>query len=223
MTATRVADAVLFDLDGTLADTAPDLIAAAIRLRGELGLDPVPPPGVREVVSRGGPAILRAALPGRTDHDALLPRYLDLYRQNICVQSALFAGMDAVLDAIEARGMRWGIVTNKLTWLTQPLLEAMGLARRAGCVVCGDTLPQRKPDPAPVLLACSQLGAAPGRTAFVGDDERDVQAAHAAGAIPVVVGWGYFPEGAPDGWMSAYRVARPEDLVALLDGGDVHA
>ena len=102
MTAARVADAVLFDLDGTLADTAPDLIAAAIKLRGELGLDPAPPPGVREVVSRGGPAILRAALPGRSDHDALLPRYLDLYRRNICVQSALFAGMDAVLDGPRA-------------------------------------------------------------------------------------------------------------------------
>jgi phosphoglycolate phosphatase len=128
-----------------------------------------------------------------------------------------------VLDAIEGRGMRWGIVTNKAGWLTTPLLKALRLDGRAGCVVSGDTLPQRKPHPAPVLLACSQLGTAPERTAFVGDDERDVQAAHAAGAIPVVVRWGYFPPGAADTWGATHLVERPQDLLALLDGGDARA
>ncbi len=220
MNAARAADAVLFDLDGTLADTAPDLINAPALLRAELGLEPTPPSGVREAVSRGGPAILRAALPDGFDRDALVPRYLDLYREHICVRSALFADMDRVLDGIERSGLPWGIVTNKAGWLTGPLLEALNLHKRAGCVVCGDTLPQRKPDPAPVLLACTQLGALPARTAFVGDDERDVQAAHAAGAIPVVAGWGYFPAGAADGWGAPHRVEHPLDLLAWLGLAD---
>jgi phosphoglycolate phosphatase len=213
-----IADAVLFDLDGTLADTAPDLIAAANRLRKELGRAPVPELAVRNAVSKGGAAMLRAAFTDAPElAPTLLDRYLALYRERICVHTRLFEGMDEVLDRVEAAGRPWGIVTNKPGWLTTPLVAAMGLDRRAGVVVSGDTLAQRKPAPEPVLHACKALGIDPVRALMVGDDRRDIEAAHAAGAASVLVDWGYYGDDElPGEWGAQHRVAHPARLLALL-------
>ena len=213
-----IANAVLFDLDGTLVDTAPDLVDAVNRTRAALGLAPVPEAQVRPHVSRGGMAMLRAGIPEAGEPDqVLLKRFLHIYLEHIFVRSALFPGMDEVLDAIEARGMPWGIVTNKPGWLTTPLLEAMGLDKRTRCAISGDTLPVRKPDPDPVLLACSILGCSPASTLMVGDDLRDVQSANAAGAIAVIAEWGYLGVDEPHStWGAPYSFASPEGLLALL-------
>jgi phosphoglycolate phosphatase len=211
-------EAVLFDLDGTLADTAPDLIGAADRLLAELGRGPCDPDRVRPRVSRGGVGILSAAMPDWDPNDAeLLTRYLAIYRDHICERSRLFPGMDAVLARLEDAGKGWGVVTNKATWLTTPLVEALGIAGRAGCIVAGDTLSTRKPDAAPVLHACRALGARPQHAAMLGDDVRDVEAAHNAGAIAVVVGWGYGTAECLQRFGNSVTVAaEPADLLPLL-------
>jgi phosphoglycolate phosphatase len=184
--------AVLFDLDGTLADTAPDLVVAANRLRARMGLPATDAARIRPVVSKGGLAILRAAYPERDGQvQDLLQDFLDTYHADISAHTQLFDGVAEMLTGVEAAGLRWGVVTNKATWLTEPLLRALALDKRAGSVVCGDTLAVRKPDPAPVLLACEQLGVRPERTLFVGDDDRDIYAARAARAPSAWVSWGY--------------------------------
>ena len=213
-----IANAVLFDLDGTLVDTAPDLVDAVNRTRAALGLAPVPEAQVRPHVSRGGMAMLRAGIPEAGEPDqALLKRFLDLYLEHIYVRSQLFPGMAAVLDAIEARGVPWGIVTNKPGWLTTPLLAAMGLDRRTRCAISGDTLPTRKPAPEPVLEGCRLLGSTPATTLMVGDDLRDVQSAIAAGAIAVIAEWGYLGVDEPHStWGAPHSLATPDGLLPLL-------
>ena len=211
-------DVVLFDLDGTLADTAPDLVAAINDLRAGLDLAPVPDALVRPVVSKGGLAMLRAGFPERDDGASeLLERFLACYGARGNSATKLFDGIDAVLAAIEARGLPWGIVTNKPGFLTAPLLAELGLDTRAGVVVCGDTLPQRKPDPAPVRHACAALGVEPGRAVLVGDDRRDVDSARSAGAHAIVAGWGYIAgDDPPAEWGGGLVLARPAELVAAL-------
>lgn len=210
--------AVLFDLDGTLVDTAPDFVDALNRLRAELGYAAVPATQVQPSVSRGAAAMLRSALPEVADAEtAWLARFLALYRERICVHSTLYPGMPEVLERIERARKPWGIVTNKPAFLTAPLLAALGLDRRAAVVVSGDTLPLRKPDPAPVLHACRLLDVAPASTLLVGDDERDIQAARAAGAIAVLAEWGYMTSDAtPAAWGADHAVARPLALLPLL-------
>jgi phosphoglycolate phosphatase len=210
-------EAVLFDLDGTLADTAPDLIDAANRTLAELGRPPAPEALLRPVVSKGGAAILRTAMPDWDETDrAPLERFLALYRERICVGTRLYEGIDELLSRIECAGKGWGIVTNKPGWLTAPLLDALGLADRAGAVVSGDTLPVRKPDPAPVLHACRELSARAAHAALVGDDARDLDAARSAGALPVLVGWGYGSAEAGLSHPDVARAARPLDLLSML-------
>lgn len=212
------ATAVLFDLDGTLVDTAPDLVDAVNRTRAALGYAPVPEAQVRPHVSRGGMAMLRAGIPEAGEPDqALLKRFLDLYLEHIFVRTVMFPGMGEVLDAIEARGIPWGIVTNKPGWLTTPLLAAMGLDKRSRCTISGDTLPLRKPAPEPVLEACRLIGCAPARTLMVGDDLRDVQSAIAAGTIAVVAEWGYLGVDEPHStWGAPYSIDAPGCLLPLL-------
>ncbi len=220
MTGAILVEAVLFDLDGTLADTAPDLIAAADRLLAERGHPPADPDRVRPVVSRGGAAILSAAMPGWDPEDrAGLQRFLDLYREHVCERTVLYPGVAELLDRIEAAGKGWGVVTNKAGWLTTPLLDALGLRERAGTIVAGDTLPVRKPDPAPVLHACRELGVRAARVALVGDDARDLDAARHAGALPVLVDWGYGSAEARATHPGVLRVATPLDLVDALGIG----
>jgi phosphoglycolate phosphatase len=209
---------VLFDLDGTLLDSAPDLYAALVTQCAEEG---VPPPAyarVREVVSRGSRAILRCAFAARGEQaiETLVPHYLELYRQVMGQQTGTFDGVDDLLARIEAQQLRWGIVTNKPGFLTDELVVGLGWASRASAVVSGDTLPVKKPDPAPVLLACERAGVEPARCLFVGDDRRDVQAGAAAGMYTVAVSWGYLDGGDPHSWGADRVIDHPSELADLL-------
>lgn len=209
---------VLFDLDGTLLDSAPDLYAALQVQCAEEGVDAPAYTAVREVVSRGARAVLRCAFSERGDAgiDALVPRYLQLYQQLMATQTAPFDGVDDLLARIEAHGLRWGIVTNKAAYLSDDLVQRIGWTQRAAAVVSGDTLPVKKPDPAPVLLACRQANLDPAQCLFVGDDRRDVQAGRDAGLYTVAVSWGYLDGGDPHDWGADIVLDHPRELSELL-------
>ena len=209
---------VLFDLDGTLLDTAPDLYAALVAQCAEEGVPPSPYAPVRQVVSHGARAVLRCAFVDRDEPaiDALMPRYLEIYQRLVGEQTTAFDGIDNLLERIEAQGMPWGIVTNKAGFLTDDLLIRIGWGGRAYAVVSGDTLPVKKPDPAPVLLACEHAGIKPANAVFVGDDRRDIQAGAAAGLYTVAVSWGYLDGGDPHTWGADAVVDHPAQLAELL-------
>ncbi|AGG88348.1 phosphoglycolate phosphatase [Rhodanobacter denitrificans] len=209
---------VLFDLDGTLLDSAPDLYAALQVQCAEEGVPPPPYAPVREVVSRGARAVLRCAFADRGEDGlvALVPRYLQLYQDVMVRQTRAFEGIDELLARIEAHGLRWGIVTNKAGFLADELVVRIGWAGRVDAVVCGDTLAVKKPDPAPVLLACERAGVAPAQSLFVGDDRRDVQAGAAAGLYTVAVSWGYLDGGDPHTWGADAVLDHPAELAELL-------
>jgi 2-phosphoglycolate phosphatase len=210
---------VLLDLDGTLLDTARDMAAALNRLRLAEGLDELALATIRPLVSHGAPRLLRLAF-GEADaerYESLRQRFLDLYRAELAVHTCLFAGFEDVLAALERAGFRWGIVTNKPGFLTQPLLESLGLAVRCGCVVSGDTLAERKPHPAPLLHAAALMKLEPRQCVYLGDAERDVQAARNAGMIPLVAGFGYLHEDDdPVAWRAEAVLERPQDLLDWL-------
>ncbi|HET6546020.1 MAG TPA: HAD-IA family hydrolase [Rhodanobacteraceae bacterium] len=210
--------AVLFDLDGTLVDSAPDLIAAVTRLCAEIGAPPPMAETVRRSVSAGGRAMLRRALPGADDEriDTLLPRFLELYSRGIAVHTRLYPDIGRVLGLLHDHAIPWGVVTNKPGWLARSLLQELDLATRCAALVCGDCLPVRKPDPLPVLRACELAGANPGATTFVGDDLRDIEAGRAAGTRTIAAAWGYLDGGDPATWGADRLVARPIDLVDAL-------
>lgn len=209
---------VLFDLDGTLLDSAPDLYAALKAQCDEMQAAVPPYTMVREVVSRGSRAILRCAFPDLDDEALLLliPRYLELYHAMMAEHTHPFDGVDELLSSLEAQGIAWGIVTNKPGFLTDELLIRIGWAPRAAAVVSGDTLPVKKPDPAPVLLACERAGLDPSRCLFVGDDRRDVMAGAAAGMYTVAVRWGYLDGGDPHQWNADLVVDHPSELTRRL-------
>jgi 2-phosphoglycolate phosphatase len=209
---------VLFDLDGTLLDSAPDLYAALVAQCAEEGTVPPPYAPVREVVSRGATAVLRCAFAERGEPAiaALMTRYLALYQDVMAQQTRAFGGIDELLARIEAQGLRWGIVTNKAGFLTDELVKRIGWSDRASAVVSGDTLPVKKPDPAPVLLACERAGLVPARCLFVGDDRRDIQAGAAAGLYTVAVSWGYLDGGDPHQWGAEAVLDTPAQLAELL-------
>lgn len=212
---------ILFDLDGTLADTAPDLAYALNRLREEQGLAPLPFAVIRPQVSHGGIALTRLGFgldPGHPDFTALRQRLLDIYRENVARETRLFPGMIEVLEAIEARGMNWGVVTNKPAWLTEPLLEQLGVASRAACIVSGDTCANRKPHPEPMLHACHLAGSTAPQCLYIGDARRDIDAGRAAGMQTMVALFGYLgAEDRPHDWQADYLVATPADILPLLD------
>jgi 2-phosphoglycolate phosphatase len=195
-----VLEAVLFDLDGTLADTAPDMALTVNRMRERRRLAPVDVELVRPHVSRGARGMIGAAFgiaPEHADFEAMREEFLALYADNLCVGTRLFPGMEALLAQLEADGIAWGIVTNKHERFALPVVEGLGLAARSAIVVGGDTCPRPKPFPDPLLFAAESLGVAPARTLYVGDDERDVQAARAAGMPVVVAAYGYLGDGPP--------------------------
>jgi 2-phosphoglycolate phosphatase len=211
--------AVLFDLDGTLADTAPDLAAALNRLRADQGLEAVPMERLRPFASAGARGLVHAGFgvkPGDPDYNALREAFLEAYRENTCVGTKLFPGIPELLAELGRRSLPWGIVTNKATRFTDRIVETLGL--RPACVVCGDTTEHLKPHPAPMRHAAGQLKLAPGACMYLGDDLRDIQAARAADMRAVAVGWGYHhPEsGGPRSWKADAVIAQPADLVALL-------
>jgi 2-phosphoglycolate phosphatase len=185
--------AVLLDLDGTLLDTAPDLARALNALRSQQQLPPVAFERVRPQVSEGATAVLRVGFPDvdAAQFEALRARFLDFYRAQLVVETRLFPGFDTVLSQLEAHGIPWGIVTNKPRWLTEPLLQQMGLFERAGCVLSGDSLPLRKPDPLPLLTAARELSIEPARCLYLGDALRDAQAARAANMVALGASFGY--------------------------------
>ena len=209
--------AVLFDFDGTLADTAADLSRALNRLRTARGLADLPLEKLRPHASSGARGLLEAGLgilPDHPEYTALREAFLQHYANEICVETRLFPGMEELLAAIEARGLRWGIVTNKSTSLTQLVVKALGLQSRAACVVCGDTTPYLKPNPSSLLHAANELALAPRDCVYLGDDLRDIQAARAAGMRSVAVGWGYGAD--LHAWQADIVITQPPELVGFL-------
>lgn len=210
---------VLFDLDGTLIDTAPDMIDSLNQLRREEGLEPLPYALARTQVSHGSSGLVRLAFPGTEPvrFEQLRERFLALYNDRVARDTQLFDGAAEVLEALETAHRPWGIVTNKPTFLTTPLLLAIGLGLRAGCVVAGDTLPERKPHPAPLLHAAELLGLDPTDCLYVGDAERDIQAARAAGMPVLLASYGYLgPDDRPEAWGADGEIDSLRDLLTWL-------
>jgi phosphoglycolate phosphatase len=213
-------DAVLFDLDGTLADTAGDLAGALNRLRADRGLQPVPAAQLRAHASSGARGLIGVGLgvtPDHAEYPALREAFLAYYAEGLAVTTRLFDGVAPMLDALDARGMRWGIVTNKTHRYTIPVLEWLGLARRAGVIVSGDTTAHPKPHPAPLLHAAQALGVAASACAYVGDDLRDVVAGNSASMTTLVADYGYLGEsGSSEGWPAAGWIDAPLGLLDWL-------
>ncbi len=212
---------ILFDLDGTLLDTAPDLAQALNATLQANGRAALPFEQIRPVVSHGGSALIRLGFQLEPQHphfEPLRTQLLDYYQAHIADQTRLFPGMEAVLQHIEAHSLNWGVVTNKPGWLTGPLLEALDLHRRAASVVCGDTLNECKPHPAPLLHACKLIGTPPGHCVYVGDAERDIKAGHNAGMATLLALFGYLMESdRPEDWGASALIQQPADILAWLD------
>jgi N-acetyl-D-muramate 6-phosphate phosphatase len=211
--------AVLFDLDGTLLDTAPDMVGALNALRREESLAPMPYDTIRSAVSHGAARVVKAGFPDANPESALRlqQRFLDIYRGALSRETRLFPGMSEVLDALASLGIKSGIVTNKAAWLTEPLLAELGLRARFACVVSGDTLVERKPHPRPLLHAAALAEVDPGDCIYVGDAERDVQAAHAAAMPALVANYGYLRADEDSAqWGGDGYLQRPLDLLDWL-------
>ena len=221
MSAGEAPELVLFDLDGTLADTARDLLVAMERLCETEGVTPPALEPFRRTVSLGAKAMLKLALgcePEQPRFVELRHRFLSLYRENLAQHTDLFPGIAEVLAALELRGLKWGVVTNKPHWLTEPLLRELALEQSAACIVSGDTLPRRKPDPDQLLLACETTGTSPRRTVYVGDSRSDIEAGRRAGMRTVAVEFGYIPPGeSPSAWGADKEIASPGELIEWLD------
>jgi phosphoglycolate phosphatase len=212
--------AVLFDLDGTLLDTAPDMVGALNRLLEENGLDPLPFDAVRALVSHGSGRLVGFGFPAADAERSakLQQRFLEIYAASLSSGTRLFPGMDAVLAQLAARRLALGIVTNKPGRLTEPLLEQLGLRERFACVVSGDTLSERKPHPLPMLHAAKLAGVAPTDCVYVGDAERDVQAARAAGMRSLVAVYGYLAEDEDyRAWGGDGAIGEPGEIMSWLE------
>ena len=211
---------VLFDLDGTLIDSAPDLAGAANRLRAEHGLDPLPLAMLRPMVGSGARGMVGVAFgvaPGDARFEPLRDAFLAHYEAGLLQRTHPFDGVDELLCALEAAGIPWGIVTNKATRFTTPIVAGLGLARRAAVVVCGDTTPHSKPHPEPLWHAARAMGLPPGSVVYVGDDLRDAQAARAAGMAMVAATWGYLGLGEPvHSWGADVLMDSPSQLLEWL-------
>lgn len=217
---TQAPQAVLFDLDGTLADTAGDLAGALNRLRTDRDLAPLPLAHLRRHASSGARGLIGAGLdihPDHPEYETLRVAFLAAYEQCLSETTALFEGMHEVLDALEARGLRWGVVTNKVHRFTMPVMQGLGLATRAGVIISGDSTAHAKPHPLPLLTACEQLGVSPQATLYVGDDLRDIQAARAANMPSAAAGWGYLGDGHDIAtWQATVIADRPGDLLRWI-------
>jgi N-acetyl-D-muramate 6-phosphate phosphatase len=213
--------AVLFDLDGTLLDTAPDLGLAINTLLNEYNHPPLPFTLVRPLAGHGGKGLIKAGFKIDEQHPNFIEyweKFLTLYSENICHQTQLFPGMEQVLNYLTENHLPWGIVTNKPRVLTELLLQQLHLTNKAACIVSGDTLPQQKPHPAPLLHACALLNVLPKHCVYVGDAERDIQAGKSAGMHTLIAKWGYIADTDPfDLWQADAVLEKPEEIVEWLD------
>lgn len=213
-------DAVLFDLDGTLADTAPDLGGTVNFLLKEEGRPQQAIEMLRPWVSQGVRGLLRAGFGidgSHHDYERLSQRFLEIYATRLCDETRLFDGIPELLTALENMGLSWGIVTNKRMRFTDPLVELLALSPRTCCVVSGDTTAEAKPSPLPVLHACALLKSTPERTLYVGDDRRDIEAGRAAGCLTVAVSYGYLGDCGPlSTWGADLIIDHPAELGAFL-------
>lgn len=212
-------EAVLFDLDGTLADTAPDLGGALNQLLLEQGRGPLPMEKLRPHVSSGARGMIGAGLgitPADPEYLGLQQRFLAIYQEALCVDTRLFAGMAQHLDELEAQGIPWGVVTNKSQRFAIPLLEGLGLRQRSACIVCGDSAQRAKPHGHPMQLASAVMGITTTHCIYVGDDERDVISGRAVGMKTIVAAWGYLGDGKPPAsWGADAIAASPQDILGI--------
>jgi len=218
MSLTSAPRAILFDLDGTLADTAPDLAAAINLLRSARGLEPTPYDLLRPQASAGARGMIGVSFglaPTDAGYEELRLGFFANYEAALAVHSTLFEGITELLTGITDAGLRWGIVTNKPARFTDPLVPQIGLGQ-ASCVISGDTMPHAKPHPAPLLEAAARLGLTPEECWYVGDDLRDIQAGHAAGMRTIACQWGYCGPVEPADWNADHTLATPADLLALI-------
>jgi phosphoglycolate phosphatase len=201
---------VFFDLDGTLVDTAPDMVAVLQALQESRGVNPVSYEFGRSHVSNGALGLLRIGFPDLDGDDkkALHEEYLQRYAEALCIRSEVFTGLEELLARLDAGGVKWGVVTNKPAYLTGPLLEQLALTARSACTVSGDTLPVRKPHPEPLLHACAAAGVRPEDSIYVGDAMRDIEAGLAAGMSTVAAAYGYIVDGDDPGSWGAHEVAK---------------
>ncbi len=215
-----VVSAVLFDLDGTLVDSAPDLAGAVNLLRERRGLASLPYERLRPGVGSGARGMIGLGFglaPGDEGFEPLRDEFLAVYERGLLERTAVFAEMAPVLDAIEAAGLPWGIVTNKAERFTFPVVRGLGLDTRAGAVVCGDTTPHSKPHPAPLLEAARRMAVEAAACVYVGDDLRDVQAGRGAGMRTLAAGWGYLGHGESiERWGADALLDRPGALLNWL-------
>jgi phosphoglycolate phosphatase len=215
-----VVKAVLFDLDGTFADTAPDLAAALNHTRAMRNLPPLPLDIVRSQASHGSRGLLKLGFgiePEHPDYNMLRDIFLDFYARNICVHTRLFGDMADLVAELERRGIKWGIVTNKPHRFTLPLMQALGYAERAACLISGDTCTHAKPHPEPMLKACEIMSVAPAQCLYLGDDLRDMQAANAAKMPGIIASYGYVSADATvENWNAQGSVDKPSELLSLI-------
>lgn len=214
-------EAVLFDLDGTLIDTAPDFIRVLNQLRAEYELEALAADSIRRQVSNGARAMVELGfglMEGEAGFEDLRERFLDLYLQSLAVETRLFPGLDELLKQLENQHIPWGIVTNKPHRFTKPLLEQLNLAERCATTICPDHVKHRKPHPEPIYKACSEVDAAPEKTIYVGDHQRDIESGNNAGNITVAVSWGYIPEHqSPENWQADHIVHNANELTSVIN------
>lgn len=207
---------ILFDLDGTLIDTAPDMAKSLNILLEEENHLPLPFDVIRPVVSNGSVALVKLGFGDIEGEylERLKKRYLEIYQQRLCIDSKLFEGMSELLKHIESEGKNWGVVTNKPGWLTIPLMEQIGLLDRAACVVSGDTTPNRKPHPEPMFHACLAAGSEPTQCLYIGDARRDIEAGNNAGMKTIIALYGYIGDWEnTDDWGASVKITDPIDVL----------
>lgn len=212
---------VLFDLDGTLADTAPDLANALNHVLKIHNREPLPFEKIRPVVSHGGIALTTLGFGFGKEHpefDVFYKELLEHYLDNIANETTLFPGMNELLFQLEEKNINWGVVTNKPSWLTEPLLDALNLTSRAVTIVSGDTLEQRKPHPAPLLYACEQAGSKADECIYVGDHQRDIEAGNRAGMLTITALFGYIDKSdTPEGWGANALAHSAQEISQLIE------
>ncbi|MEQ1527423.1 MAG: HAD-IA family hydrolase [Gallionella sp.] len=216
-----VVKAILFDLDGTFADTAPDLAAALNHVRATKNLPPLPLTALRPQASHGSIGLLKVGMnvtPNSPDFQALRDIFLDHYANHICVNTKLFSGMPELITELEQRNIAWGIITNKPHRFTVPLMEALGYAHRAVCLISGDTCSHAKPHPEPMLAACKLIKIAPVQCLYLGDDKRDMEAANAANMRGIIANYGYVSDDVSvQNWQAHGSVDNPMELLTYLN------